>query len=550
MTRSLLAIWIILLSGALWVRTPSLLAVGPLAGAVLLLTWELRRGAVTRRRRTIAALVGWGLVVLTVQQQLRLQRVATERARPAPVEALVPGEALRAEVVAEGERLVAAARRATQLSRDRAAAFREIGGLLPASVDRAVIVAQEGRPFAWSGRLVVPLDSLRGPVGAIVTPFYVVLYAAHLEGDRLGVATTLLHGTAPALGLSRPLDRTLISVEAEDFAYGEVAAAAGVPGAVVLEMAGRPILAARGAMASRDAQELATTERVRWYVLLGLALLAIVAIAKVWHRGRGVGPRIATLGVLVGVVLLTPFNTFSNRSVWFDPVVYFTGFGGPFTGTAAALASSSALALLGLLTVRRKGIRPRSRRVAVGLVLLVAGIGPFLLRELARGIQVPATGIPLPLWVAWQVPIFLAAVTVLLAGVAAGRPIVRGWIGVPRGVAPAIAIVTAVLTPLVITGPGRLPATFPLLWIAAIVALALTKRRRTLVLPVAIVAACGSVATIWTATVRDRVALAAADIRSLSASDPTGITLLERYAQRLDPRFAARSRVEIGRAHV
>lgn len=549
MTPSLLAIWIILLSGALWVRTPSLLAVGALTGAVLVLSWELRRGAVTRRRRTIAALLGWALVVLTAQHELRHHRLSTERASPDMVAPSGPAEALRVEVAAEGERLVAAARRATQLSRDRATAFEEIGGLLPSAVDRAVIVAQAGRPFAWSGRLVVSLDSLRGPVGAIVTPFYVVLYAAHLDGDRLGVATTLLHGAAPALGLSRPLDRTLTSVDAEDFVYGEVAAAAGVPGAVVLEVARRPILAARGAMASRDARELTTMERVRWNVVVLLALLALVAIAKVWHRGRGVGPRVATLGVLVGMVLLTPFNTFSNRSVWFDPVVYFTAFGGPFTGTAAALAIGSALALLGLLTIRRKGIRPRSSRMALGLVLLVAGIGPFVLRELARGIQVPATGIPLSLWVAWQVPIFLAAVTVLLAGVAAGRPIVRDWIGMPRWVAPAIAIVAAILTPLVLTGPGRLPATFPLLWIAATVALALTKRRRTLVLPVAIVAACGSVATIWVATVRDRVTLAAADIRSLTASDPTGITLLERYAQRLDPRGAARTRVELLEAY-
>lgn len=547
-TPSLLAIWIILLSGAFWVRTPSVLGVAALTGAVLVLSWELRRGTVTRRRRAIAALMGWALVALTAQP-LFVNRAASERRGGGAVAPSAPGEALRTAVAAEGERLVAAARRATQLSRDRTTAFREIGGLLPSEVDRAVIVAQAGRPFAWSGRLVVPLDSLRGSVGAIVTPFYVVLYAAHLDGDRLGVATTLLHGAAPALGLSRPLDRTLTSVDAEDFAYGEVAAASGVPGAVVLELKGRPILAARGEAASREARELTTTERVRWQVLLVLALLALVAVAKVWHRGRGVGPRVATLGILVGVVLLTPFNTFSNRSVWFDPVVYFTSFGGPFTGTAAALAISSALALLGLLTVRRKRIRPRSRGIAIGLVLFIAAIGPFVLRELARGIQVPATGIPRALWVAWQVPIFLAAVTVLLAGVAAGRPIVRDWIGVPRWVAPAIAIVAAILTPLVLSGPGRLPATFPVLWIAAIIALALTKRRRTLVLPVAIVAACGSVTTIWAATVRDRVALAAADIRSLTASDPMGVTLLDRYAQRLDPRGAARTRTELLEAY-
>ncbi|MEY4608408.1 MAG: hypothetical protein RL625_625 [Gemmatimonadota bacterium] len=544
-TPSLVAIWLILLSGALWARTPSLLAVGGLAGATLVLTWALRRGHETRRRRGLATILGWALVVLTGQHQLRLIQLAEDVARQAPADVAAPGEALRAVVIAEGERLAAAAQRATRLSTDRATAFREIADLLPGEVDRAVIVAQSGRPFAWSGRLVVPLDSLRGPVGAIVTPFYVVLYVAHLEGDRLGVATTLLHGAAPALALSRPLDRALASGEAEDFAYGEVAAAAGVPGAVVLELSGRPILAARGAVPSRDARALATSERVRWRVLLLLACLALVAIAKVWHRGRGVGPRVATLAILVGVILLIPLNTFSNRSVWFDPVVYFTPVGGPFTGTAAALAMGSALALLGLLTVMRQGVRPRTRRSGVGLLVLIALIGPFILRELARGIQVPATGISISLWVAWQVPIFLSAVTVLLAGVAAGRPVVRDWIGIPRWVGPVIAIVGAVLTPVVIGGPGRLPASFPLLWIAAILALALTKRQRTLLLPVAIVAACGSVATIWSATVRDRVALAAADIRSLSASDPTGITLLERYAQQLDPRGAARTRVAL-----
>ncbi len=113
MTPSLLAIWIILLSGALWVRTPSLLAVGALTGAVLVLSWELRRGAVTRRRRTIAALLGWALVVLTAQHELRHHRLSTERASPDMVAPSGPAEALRVEVAAEGERLVAAARRAT-----------------------------------------------------------------------------------------------------------------------------------------------------------------------------------------------------------------------------------------------------------------------------------------------------------------------------------------------------------------------------------------------------------------------------------------------------
>ena len=52
-----------------------------------------------------------------------------------------------------------------------------------------------------------------------------------------------------------------------------------------------------------------------------------------------------------------------------------------------------------------------------------------LVGDLARGVQVPTGGVTTGLWLAWQVTIFLAAVTVLLAGVAAGRAALRGLIG-------------------------------------------------------------------------------------------------------------------------
>ena len=101
--------------------------------------------------------------------------------------------------------------------------------------------------------------------------------------------------------------------------------------------------------------------------------------------------------------------------------MYFTPRGGPLTGNAGALATTSALALLGVLAVLRRQSHRASRWALASTVILVAGLGPFLLRELARGVQIPPHGVDSKLWLIWEVPLFLAAVSVLLAGTAAGR---------------------------------------------------------------------------------------------------------------------------------
>jgi len=191
-------------------------------------------------------------------------------------------------------------------------------------------------------------------------------------------------------------------------------------------------------------------------------------------------------------------------------------------------------------------MRPRSRTQALAAVLLVALVGPFVLRDLARGIQVPAIGASVGLWLSWQVTLFLAAVTVLLVGVTAGRAAIVGVRrGLPTWVAPSIAALSALVTPLVLEAPGRLPALYPALWIVAIAALAFTRRARAIVASVAVVAACGAVTLTWFSAVRDRVQLAVEDVNGLQRPDPAAATLLERYADGLDAATAARSRVEV-----
>src|SRR5262249_58651331 len=137
------------------------------------------------------------------------------------------------------------------------------------------------------------------------------------------------------------------------------------------------------------------------------------------------------------------------------PSVYFLGRGGPLTGNAAAVVMTSALVLLGVLAVFRRGGRRTSRWAAVVTTLAVALLGPFLLRDLARGIHTPLRGVDASLWLVWEVPLFLAAVSVLLSGAAAGATVLGPRRGAPPWLAPLIAIAAAGIGPVVWQAPGR-----------------------------------------------------------------------------------------------
>ena len=84
----------------------------------------------------------------------------------------------------------------------------------------------------------------------------------------------------------------------------------------------------------------------------------------------------------------------------------------------------------------------RLRSCAV-LVLAIAAGGPFLMRDLARGISAPAWGISTALWLAWQVALFLVGVSVVRAGATGGRAALRGWRGLRPAIAPGLAITAA-----------------------------------------------------------------------------------------------------------
>src|SRR6185436_490010 len=125
--------------------------------------------------------------------------------------------------------------------------------------------------------------------------------------------------------------------------------------------------------------------------MLALALAAFILAA--WRMRRGLRWRSSVVAVGIGCVALTPLSAYSNLTVLADPALYFTPLGGPLTANAAALGLTSALALLILLSVTRRQARVVGSWPAVVIVVLVAGSGPFLLRDLARGIQIPTYGV-------------------------------------------------------------------------------------------------------------------------------------------------------------
>ncbi|MBX3133481.1 MAG: PAS domain-containing protein [Gemmatimonadaceae bacterium] len=537
---------VLTVAAAVWLRSPSMpLALALLAGVLGLAVPLARVGRLAALRRIAFAVSAAVLVVAAMGFHLRTTRLRAEG--PAIRDALARAAAigLADAARAEGEELRRIARAALDAPAGEAA-FAALGGLVPADGRRAVILARNGAPEAWSGRLVLALDSLPTASGMIGTSFYLVAYAVEQRGNALAVATSVIHAEAPADALTNSIAAEVAAAHGVlGFEFGPPEAAAAVGDAALLSLGGVPILATRAVTPSIEALHDRAWERVLPWAGLALAAMMLALVAMAWRRDLGLRPRFLALAANAAVPIVLPLSVFSNLSRWFDPTFYHVRSGGPFTANAASLAVTSALLLLALLTLRRARPRLMTRAQGAVAVVVIAGLGPFLLRELAGGVQVPSIGVPTELWLSWQVTLFLASVTVLLLGVTAGQSALGRDRGLPVWGAPTLAVAAAALAPVLLEAPGRFPGAYTALWASAIAALAITRRARGIVLPVALVAACGATTLTWFSAVRERVDLAVRDVQGLQRSDPAAATLLDRFTEALDPVRAARSRVEL-----
>ncbi len=411
--------------------------------------------------------------------------------------------------------------------------FAALADLVGAEEERAVVLFEGGAPAAWAGTLRVPIEAAPPALGVVRTPFYDALTYVASRGGRRAVATVLVQARPPASGLATSLAEVVVAkTDASGIRIALVDEAPEAADAALRLTDGRFLLATLDPLVA-DEVRFRTMESAQ---VRGVALLVVAAVALLgatWITTGALVPRLATIGLVLAAVAIAPLNALTNVSPVFDPSYFFVPAGRWFTASAGALAITAALLLLALLTTLRARPRTVGRPAAGVVVAVVAALGPFLLRDLARGISAPASGAPPGLWLAWHVALFLAATVLLLVGASAGRLALGARRGLPPLLAPAIAAIAALGAQPLLAVPGGWPDWYLLLWIAAIASLALTRRTRGLVLVAAAVASLGSMTLVWGNSVRWRAQLAQADLEGLGRVDEVVATVLDLFAESL-----------------
>jgi two-component system nitrogen regulation sensor histidine kinase NtrY len=407
---------------------------------------------------------------------------------------------LQREAAAMQARLESAAATALLAPQEPPAAFAALAELAGDDPEWGVILYDSAAPVAWSGRLRVTADTLTEPVSVQWTPFYVVLVVTRKSGSRRAVAAAVLQALPPADRLATGL---LSRVATEEAIGGFALSPPPGPGVPLLRGAGGvPLLAAEPVALS--AAEIGLADEARWrariVLVFGLVLVAFIAVAA---RGGG-AERVAAFGVAIVSLAVIPFNAFSTHSRLFDPSYYFTPAGGPWTANGGVFLLSSTVLALGVMAFIRGRPRVRGPLTAAAIGVLLAIVGFVVVRELAAGIGQPARGATVPLWLSWQMPLFLVTLSFVL-------PI--GWV-----------MDTAI------------------------------RRRRRLTrrsfLLSSIIAAVVAASLVWLTTVGQRIRLAEADVTALNEGrDDYLDALLARFAQNLQTSPAPSSRVDLLREY-
>jgi two-component system nitrogen regulation sensor histidine kinase NtrY len=526
-------IWWLLIAGAaalglaLWLRnlSPALvLASLALAGLAAITVPYAKAGG----RGWIAALVllatmsgGW----LYERRLTRIDR-SWEEYSSAVVE---QGKArLTAAIAREVGQLDSLVQYALLAPGDAASAFAYLASRGSQPAYRGVVISDPTGPVAWSGSLRAPELAPGESSGIQWTPFYVVIRRVAHRNGRIASADAVLHAEPPADRVAGSLDATVrLGSVLSGFAYRDTSI--GPAGWQVMPVGNR-FIAVQPRLLSQGEARQRVEELARTWGGLGLLISMILLVSIAWRRPASLARRFAVLGVLLALVFLLPFSAWSNLSSLFDPGVYFSPILGPLSGSVAALSATSALILLGFFALGRAGVRLQGKWIPAVAVVVVASLGPFLLRDLARGIALPGRGASIQLWLSWQLPLFLAAAAILLAGSSAGRLLVSRERGLSPWLAPTIAALAALLGPALWLAPGRWPTWYVGLWILAMGALALARRSRGLIASAGMVAACGATTLTWYAVSRARVQLAESEVARLSLPDPGTRELTERLA--------------------
>ncbi|MEO7086963.1 MAG: ATP-binding protein [Gemmatimonadaceae bacterium] len=524
-----------LLSGSQWLHASGVeyLVVWLVATIATVATALRIKGAERRWALACAALLAIG-VGIAAPAQRNLSRISKDWEgwrHDAATSGLV---ALKSALDAAASDAIRTSHDALTLPRDRSRAFEALSFVQRSRDERGAVVYRGDSAFAWGGVVRPTIDPVHDGVTVIGTTFYLGLQFSERDEGTRAVTVILLDAAPPADRLSAPLAPRVASERGlRGFLFSAPLDTTSSPEVLRYALGEQRLFDVRAYPLVQGEISQTISERARARAGIAFALALACFIIGVWRGTRRFWPRVIALGVGLACTALIPLNQYSNLTRLFDPAVYFTPKGGPLTANAGALVITAAVVLLGVLGVFRRQARRASTPGAVVTILLVAGLGPFLLRELARGVAIPPHGVDGSLWLIWEVPLFLAAVSVLLAGAAAGSSVLGTRRGLPPWVAPSAAGVAAMLAPVVWDAPGRWPWWYALLWVAAIGMLAMSRRTRYVILSASAVAAFGATTLVWARTARGRVDAAERDLAGLTETDSVSASLLRRFGATL-----------------
>ncbi|MBA3579345.1 MAG: ATP-binding protein [Gemmatimonadaceae bacterium] len=366
-----------------------------------------------------------------------------------------------------------------------------------------VMLFERGRRLAWSGRLRVAAEDITAPLSVTSDRFFTTVNAVAARGDRLAVASFVLHAEPPGDRLSTALDEQVIArhpVTGFAYVFGDSSAGGEV---LLRDPAGNPLLRVQALPASPGEISLQAASRARTRIAAVLAL-ALVSLLWVSFHSRSIVHRVLALSVCGSCIAIVPLNYFSNAARWFNPSYYYSPAGGRWTASAAALTLTAVVLLLAVYAVMRARLRFQSRLASIAGGMLAAASGVYLLDALASGIGQPPRGSTISLWLMWELPLFLICFSLLLLG---------AWLA--TGIQP---------------------------------------RRRALVgshaLAVAVIAGVLAAAVVWRTTTQQRMTLAEADVASLKAGDEYAAVLLDRLREQLSAGRPPVSRADLLQRYV
>ena len=542
-------IWLALLAflaGAEWLREPSLLwvVVTLVLAGVALTDGLLHRsragkegGTWSPQRQSLPAL---GMLVLAITLVLSQRRIGpVGRDWPAERERRVnaafqrlSGE-LRA-AVDHADRLSAEA--VPLASGDRAAAFAALERALPrGQAEMAVVILEStGVPWAWAGRHRLPPEADGDSIAARFSRFYSVLESRrHLAEGRVVVSTVLIWADSAVPRPNRSLAARFGSaagVELRILPPGSAAKSSDIFDYVVPSAQGdRVLFSVQPLPPSQDAAERAVSYEVE--VWAGFGLLALLGLTLVVAHTPA--ERSLLLLALLVSAIRAPLGEAVGLGDLFSPANFRRAVLGPLSASPGTLLLTSSLLLLFAIWLAGRRLPYRGARAVAGTLLLLGA--PYLVSELGRGITPPINGVPLDLWVTWQLTLTVAtsALIALAAALFRGPEVPSdgaGWVALGGAIALAAAIVGVIVwTPRV-----GWPEWYTFLWTPALFLAARPAPRWATVAGTAVVAGSAAALVTWGAELNGRITAAQADLSRLGdVEDPLAEPYLERFADQI-----------------